>query len=99
VTVGLKTTLVFSLILIVYNFFFTTFIEPDLAADAFAEQIEQLEESGAPDEQIEMTEKIFSVMTNPLVMALSTLLYSFLIGLIFSLMAAAVAKNEPTGSV
>lgn len=96
--VGLKTTLIFTLLLIVYNFFFTTFIEPDLAKDIFAEQIEQLEEAGTPDEQIEMTEKMFKIFTNPLVMALMTLLYSFLMGIILSLLAAAIAKNERIGT-
>lgn len=97
IKVGLRVILVYTLLLIIYNFVFTTFIEPDLATDAFQLEIEKLEDSGAPESQIEMTEKMFSIFTNPLVMALMTFVWSFGMGLICSLLSAAMAKKERPG--
>lgn len=95
--VGMKATLVFTLLMIIYNYVFLTFIEPDFASNIFEAEIEKMEDAEMPIEQIEMTEKMFKIFSNPLVTALTTVIYSFVVGLFLSLIAAAIAKKEQAG--
>ena len=91
--VGFLTTLVYALILILYNFIFTQWIEPDLTADLFEAQIEAMEEAGSSEEEIEMTSKIFGYFQNPIIMTAFTFFYSLASGLFFSLILAAIVNK------
>ncbi len=93
VKVGVMASFICALIYIVYNFIFTTFIEPDLTAQIFEQSLEDMEDSGSSDEEIEMTRKIFSFFNNPILLTVVTLIYMLARGAFFSLIIGLSARN------
>ena len=91
--VGLMTTFICTLVYLVYNFVFTTFIEPDLTAEIFEQQLEEMEDSGSSEEELEMSRKIFSLFNNPILLTLLTLVYYLARGAFFSLLIGLSARN------
>ena len=92
--VGVMTSFICAIIYMIYNFVFTTFIEPDLTAEIFEQTLEDMEDSGSSDEEIEMSKKIFSFFNNPILLNVLTLVYMLVRGAFFSLLIGLVAKND-----
>ena len=92
--VGLMTSLICAIIYMIYNFVFTTFIEPDLTAEIFEQTLEEMDDSGSSEEEIEMSRKIFSFFNDPILLNLLTLVYLLLRGAFFSLILGLAAKTD-----
>lgn len=97
--VGFFTTLIYGLIASVFTFILLSFINPDMLAGVQELQIEQLEESGLSDEEIEQSMFFVNLFTGPTGMTILTFIGSLIWGAILSLIIGAVMKKDPPPAV
>lgn len=91
---GVLTSLVTGVILAVYTYLFVTLIAPDFLDGALDAIRDQWEAQGMDDEQMEAAEGMVGMFMSPGMMAISSILSYGFIGLIISLIASAVLKND-----
>jgi len=80
----------------VFSFILMTYIDPGLVDQIINIAMEEAMAKGLPEAQIEMTEKMVRMFTNPIAMLVVGILGSGIIGAIISLILAAIFKKEPS---
>lgn len=96
--VGLAISLVSAIIVVIYNYIFITFIEPDLVAQTLEYTREQMIEQNPdmPEEQMEMALGFTEKMMSPAIMSAIGIIFSLFLGFIISLIGGLVMKqNRP----
>ncbi len=91
---GLLTSLIAGALIGVYVYLFATVIAPEFMDGAMDGIKDQWEAQGMSDEQIEQAEGFAGMFMSPGVMAISSIFSYGFIGLIISLIAAAVFKRD-----
>ncbi len=88
--------LIKAVIVLVWSFILYTFIIPDFSEIMLEAVVEQYEEMGMDDEQIEMSMGMVEMMMNPVFMGISAFFSTLAGGAILSLIAAAIGqRNRP----
>lgn len=91
---GVLISLFTGLIVAIYTYVFVTIIAPDFMAGAMDNIRDQWEAQGLSDAQIEASEGWVEMFMSPGMMAIMSIMSYGLIGLILSLIASAVLKND-----
>jgi hypothetical protein len=97
-TYGLVISIVASVLVAIYSFLYLKMIDPDAIQRALIMAEETMIERGLPDEQIEQAMNITKRMMTPLFMTLTSLLWTAIVGIVASLIIAAIFKKEQTVS-
>ena len=92
--VGVLIGVVSGIIFLIYNLIFNYIIEPDFAEQMLDVTRTQMAESGATDEQIEMSLGWIKWMSNPFLGGAIWIAMSAFFALIYSLIAGLVMKKE-----
>lgn len=96
VGIGSIASLVMAAITLLWTLLFMMVIVPDLADTIRYTMEEQMrEQQGMSEEQIEQAMSIAGMFASPTVIALIAGIVTFVTGLIFSLIIAAILKNDP----
>jgi uncharacterized protein DUF4199 len=93
-TTGMLTTLVYAVIATVWMVIFFSFINPDMFDAIEANMMQQWEDQGMTDEQIDQAKGFASMFTGPVFMTIATFLGSLFWGAIISLIVSAVMKKD-----
>lgn len=94
--VGIGISLIASLIVIIYNFIFMTFIEPDLMQKTLEFTRRQMEEQGQlSQEQIEMSMKLTEKFMSPWIINAIAILGALFFGFIISLITGLAIRRTP----
>lgn len=97
---GTATVLVICLIGIVLNWVYFKFIDPGIIEQMSEMQMSQFEERGMSDEEIEQTQQFMGFMMNPVGMAISGAISSFIYGFIIALVTAGIHQNaKPAANI
>jgi len=91
---GVLTSLVAGLLAAIYGYLFVAVIDPSFMDGAMDAARDQWEAQGLSDEQIESAEGVASMFMSPGAIAFMSLIMYFIVGLILSLIASAVIKND-----
>lgn len=91
---GLAITAVGTIVSTIFFYFHVSFINPGMIEFAKSKQLQQLQERGMSDQEIEQALSISDRFMTPVMFTFFGLLASFIIGLILSLIIAAVLKKE-----
>ena len=94
VLVGIVVAVIAGVLSSVFNYLYTTVVDPDLLPRMIAELEEFMEDMGAPEEQIE---KQIAGMT-PTKQLMQNIIYAPIMGGIVSLIIGAIVKKAPPGS-
>jgi hypothetical protein len=93
---GVFIALIAGLLGSIYMMIHLSYINPEMLQEVLTEAEVQMEESGASSEEIEMGMKMAGMFATPWMTALFTMLGFGLLGILLSLIPAAVLKNEKT---
>ena len=93
-TTGILTTLFNAVITTIWMVVFFSLINPDMFDMIEANMIEQWEEQGLDDEQIETAKGYASMFTGPVFMTIATFFGTLFWGAIISLVVSAVMKKD-----
>lgn len=92
---GFMTTLIYAVIATIWMVIFFNFINPDMFDAINATMVEQWEDAGMSDEEIEQAQSMAGMFTGPTAMTVMTFLGTLFWGAIISLIASAVMKKDP----
>ncbi len=92
--VAFTTTLIIAVISAIYMFVYVSFINPDIMEQAREMAMENLASQGFSDEMIEEQMAMMENMMSPAMMTLWGFLGNLIMGIIISLIGAAVLKKE-----
>ncbi len=95
-TVGVVTAAVSSVLSSIFSYFYTNFIDTGATERAIEKVREKYEEMGMSDDQIETSMEMVQKMQNPVWTLVVGVFFYVLMGLIFSLIIAAIMKKEKT---
>ncbi|TAE27550.1 MAG: DUF4199 domain-containing protein [Cytophagales bacterium] len=95
-TVGVVTAAVSSVLSSIFSYFYTNFIDTGATERAIEKIREKYEEMGMSDDQIETSMEMVQKMQNPVWTLVVGVFFYVLMGLIFSLIIAAIMKKEKT---
>jgi hypothetical protein len=95
VGLGVLIALIGGCIVAIFSFIFLTYIDPEVLDMMIAVTQEQVIARGIPEEMIDIYEKVMNFLLQPWVIALSSVFNAVFIGLIVSLIEAAILKKEP----
>jgi len=96
---GCMIALIVALVFVCFDLFYVAVIDPDFMVKYQAYQVELMEAEGADQDAIDAMNTEFEAFQGPMgrvLMELVMLFTVFVIGLIISLISAAVLKSEPT---
>jgi hypothetical protein len=94
VKIGVGVAIVGGLIVVVYNYLFANFIEPDYMAQMIEIQNQAYLEGGMTEEQIEAANAMTSSFSSPGIMAAVGIITSAIFGFIISAITAAIMKKS-----
>ena len=94
VKVGMGVVLVATVIGLIYNYIFATFIEPDMINQVLEKQKQAFIDSGLTDEQIEAQMKVVKQFSSPLISSAIALLAAAFFGFVVSAISGAILKRS-----
>lgn len=86
-------------IMAIYMYFYFAYLVPDLMQGVMDAQADKLAEKGMSDEDIQASMKVMSVMGNPVVTTLMSMLGSFFTVLICGLISSIFTKKEAAQTI
>jgi len=92
---GMWTSLFIALLVAVWSFLLFTVVDPSLAETIQSLSIEQMEEQGLSEEEMEASMGFVSMFTSPTAITLMGFFGTLLWGLILSLIVGAILKKDP----
>jgi Na+/H+-dicarboxylate symporter len=93
-TVGVITGAISGLLYSIFNYFYTTFIDPAATERALDKLRDKYEEMGLSEEQIDSSMEMMQNMQNPLWTMAVGIFSNIILALILSLIVAAFLRNE-----
>lgn len=93
IKIGLGVSLIASLLVIIYIYVFSNFIEPDFKNQLISIEIKKMEVANTPSKTIETAVDMMNNYFMP-IMYFSIIIVNLLLGLIFSLITGLVLKKE-----
>lgn len=98
--VGMLTILILAVMQAVWTFVYMEFIDPDMVQELLDNAMDKaLEQGQMTEEQMEASQGMFKIFTNPWVIAGFTLLGTLGVGVVISLIVGLILKKEPKQGV
>jgi len=92
---GVLTSLIMGVLASLFTYIYVGFIDPSITEVILERTLEQYEEMGMPEDQIEMSMSWVKSMMSPIGMATFQVIGSAIMGFIASLIISAVVKKNP----